>query len=188
MPCHNRRSVHVSLRRRTLLAWLFAAPLGLSGCGWTPLYADPETGPSDEELRAIQVAPIAERIGQRLELALRDSLNPHGIPTPKRYTLRVVLQTVRQDLGVLVQGLGTRGRFDVNANIALNDAATGRQLLSMTSHVTESFDIVANEYSALVAEDDARVRAVEELRRDILTRLTLFMQRRVAEPAKGGRQ
>jgi hypothetical protein len=58
--------------------------------------------------------------------------------------------------------------------------------LSTTTHVAESFDIVANEYAALVAEDDARTRAVEELRRDMLTRLTLFFQRRAAEAKSAG--
>ena len=56
-------------------------------------------------------------------------------------------------------------------------------LATYTSHVADSFDIVANEYSSTVAEDDARIRAVEELRRDIVTRLALFMQRRAAGTA-----
>ena len=59
--------------------------LTLSGCGWAPLYADPQSGPASAELRAIHVAPIPERIGQRLELALRNSLNPTAEPTRERY-------------------------------------------------------------------------------------------------------
>jgi hypothetical protein len=35
----------------------------------------------------------------------------------------------------------------------------------------------------VVGEDDAGVRCVAELDREIVTRLTLFMQRRVAKPA-----
>jgi hypothetical protein len=48
---------------------------------------------------------------------------------------------------------------------------------------SDSFDILANEYSNVVAEDDARTRAVEEMRRDIVGRLTVFLQRRAAERA-----
>ena len=155
----------------------------LGGCGWAPLYADPETGPADEEVRAIRVAPNSERIGQKMVLALRQSLNPTGEPTPQRYLLRATLQTQRQDLGIQTQGLGTRGRFDAYANFSLNDSTTDLNLLSGTSHAAESFDILANEYSNVVAEDDARTRAVEEMRRDIVTRVTLFLQRRAAERA-----
>ena len=163
--------------RGLALGLLFA----LSACGWTPLYADRETGPADMELRAIKVAPIPERIGQRLELALRNSLNPDGIPTPQKYTLAMTLQTVRSDLGVQSTGIGTRGKIDVNATYALIDSQSNTRLLQDSTHVAESFDIVANEYASVVAEEDSRNRAVEQLRRDVLTRLTLFLQRRVAE-------
>ncbi len=167
--------------RLTLLGSAFGAALALAGCGWEPLYADREAGPADADLRAISVAPIPERIGQRLELALRQTFNPGGLAMPARYILHTTLQTVRLDLGVQSQGLGTRGRLEVYGNFILNENAGGKQLLSGTSHVAESFDIVANEYASVVAEDDAQIRAVEELRRDIVDRLTAFMQRRAAE-------
>jgi LPS-assembly lipoprotein len=156
---------------------------GLAGCGWAPLYADIQAGPADEELRAIRVAPINERIGQRLTLALRESLNPTGEPTKQRYILRTTLQVARADLGIQTQGLGTRGRLDAYASFILSNSTGGAALFSGSSHVAESFDILANLYSDTVAEDDARTRAVEEMRRDIVTRLTLFLQRRAAESA-----
>lgn len=155
--------------------------LALGACGWTPLYADRETGPADEELRAIKVSPIAERIGQRLELALRNSLNPEGIPTPQKYVLATTLQTVRSDLGVQSTGIGTRGKLDVIVAYALIDSKSNVRLVQNSLHVAESFDIVANEYASVVAEDDARNRAIEQLRLVMVTRLTLFLQHRVAE-------
>jgi LPS-assembly lipoprotein len=169
--------------RRALLSSAIAAAFSLNGCGWAPMYADLATGPADAELRAIRVAPIAERMGQKLAIALRDSLNPTGEPTPPRYVLRVTLQVVRLDLGVLTQGIGTRGRLEAYANFILADIAANTVLVSLTSHVNESFDILANQYSNTVAEEDARTRAVEELRRDILARLTVFFQRRAAAAA-----
>lgn len=170
--------------RRGVLGCAIAAALSLGGCGWTPMYADVATGPADADLRAIRVPPIAERIGQKLAIALRDSLNPTGEPMPQRYLLPVTLQVVRLDLGVLTQGIGTRGRLEVYATFTLSDSRTNISLLPLqTSHVTESFDILANEYSNIVAEDDARTRAVEELRRDIVARLTVFFQHRAAAAA-----
>src|SRR5262249_22847996 len=109
------------------------------------------------------------------------SLQSLGPAEPTRYLLRITLQTIRQDLGVLVQGLGTRGRLDVYATIKVEDSTSHAEMYSAISHVAESFDIVANEYSALVAEDDARVRSVEELHRDIMTRLELWAQKRAAQ-------
>ena len=169
------------LPRRLLLALALVQVLALSGCGWTPLYADHESEPADAELRAIKVDPIPERIGQRLAWALRESFNPTGIATPQRYRLRTLLTTARADLGIQSTGLGSRGKFDATATFTLLDIKTGAALIAATSHVSESFDIVANEYASVVAEDDARTRSVEELRRDMVARLTLFLQRRVAE-------
>ncbi|HYU12560.1 MAG TPA: LPS assembly lipoprotein LptE [Stellaceae bacterium] len=166
--------------RRALVVLALGLVLALAGCGWTPLYADRATEPADEELRAIKVDPIPDRIGQRLAWALRESFNPTGVPTPQRYRLSTLLTTARADLGIQSTGLGSRGKFDANATFTLRDIKTGASLLAQLSHVSESFDIVANEYASIVAEDDARTRAVEELRRDIVARLTLFLQQRAA--------
>ncbi|MBV9862836.1 MAG: hypothetical protein JO267_11900 [Alphaproteobacteria bacterium] len=159
-----------------------AALLALAGCGWTPLYADRETGPADQALRTIRVDPIPERVGQRLEMALRDSLDG-GEPGPKRYVLHTLLSVNLVDLGIQSQGLGTRGKLDVYATITLAEINKAGTLLTNVVHAAESFDIQANGYSTVVAEEDARNRAVEELRREIVARLTLFMQRRAAQTA-----
>jgi LPS-assembly lipoprotein len=148
------------------------------GCGWTPMYADHATLPAAADLRAIKVNPINERIGQRLEMALRTSLNPDGIPSPVRYELRTVLAVTRSDLGIQSQGLATRGQVDVAATYVLTDIASKKLVLTNTIHVSDSFDILANGYATVVTEDDARTRTVEELRGEIVARLTMFMQRR----------
>ena len=166
--------------RRILIALVATAPVFCAGCDWTPLYASRETGPADAELRAIKVAPISERIGQRLEIALRDTLNPTGIPTPVRYELKTTLAVQRSDLGIQSQGLATRGQVDVTATYLLSDIATKATLLRNTIHVADSFDILANGYATVVTEEDARVRTVQELRDEIAARLTMFMQRRHA--------
>jgi LPS-assembly lipoprotein len=169
--------------RRPLLLLCLALLFPLAGCGWTPLYADPETSPASADLRAVRVAPIAERIGQKLELALRTWFNPTGEPTPPRYLLDTTLSVVRLDLGISSQGLGTRARLEVNAAYVLRDIRSGAPLLTGNLHVTQSFDILANQYANIVAEEDARNRAVEELRRELATRLEVFFQRRAAAAA-----
>ena len=169
--------------RRRMLGIVLAAPFALNGCGWTPLYADIDTGAADDELRSIKVETIPERIGQRLALGLRQSLNPQGVETPKRYSLRTVLSVTRADTGIQSTGLGSRGRLDVSATFTLSDLRTNTLVLNNTIHVADSFDIVASGYSSVVAEEDARNRAVEELRRDMLTKLTLFLQSRAAGAA-----
>lgn len=166
--------------RFPLLALVLSTTLVLAGCGWAPLYANRESGPADAELRAIKVSPIPERIGQRLAMALRESFDPDGAPSPQRYRLDSLLTTARSDLGIQETGLGSRGKIDATVTFWLRDIKTGAQLIANTVHTAESFDILANNYASVVAEEDARIRAVEELRRDIVDRLTLFFQQRAA--------
>jgi hypothetical protein len=160
------------------LTILLALPLG--GCGWERLYADPQTGPASAELRAIKVQPIAERIGQRLEMALRNSLNPGGEPTPYRYTLATTLAYSLSNLGLQSQGTATLGRIDVYSTSNLIENRTGASLLSISLHEQNSFELNPNQYSTVVAEDDAQVRTVAELAEEIVLRLNLFMQQRAA--------
>src|SRR5258708_38206092 len=139
---------------RALLTGAFAAALALSGCGWEPLYADRETGPADADMRTIKVDPIPERIGQRLTLALRESLNPDGAPAPQRYRLSILLSTSRSDLGIQQTGLGSRGKLDATASITLRDIKTGAAARSPSSHGPDSFGILAN-VCPIIAADDA---------------------------------
>ena len=161
--------------------------LPLPGCGWEPLYADPQSGPASADLRAIQVTPIADRIGQRLEMALRNSLNPTGEPATFRYTLHTTLVVALSDLGLQSQGTSTLGRLDVFAYYNLVDNRTGSTILNNSQHVQNSFAFNPNQYSTVVGEDDARVRCVAELSQEMVARLTLFMERRAAQsPPKPG--
>jgi LPS-assembly lipoprotein len=168
------------LHRALLVA---ALPLGLWSCGWQPLYADRESTPASAELRAIHVEPIADRVGQRLETVLRDALDPAGTGGPTRYDLRTVLTVSRSDLGIESQGLATRSKLDIYANFVLVDLHDGHTLLSNSVHEANGFDISPNGYTTVVAETDARNRTVAEVAREIVTRLTLFMQRRTASTA-----
>ena len=135
------------------------------------------------DLRAIQVLPISERIGQRLEMALRNSLNPTGEPTKFLYALHTTLTVSLSALGIQSQGTATLGRIDVSASFVLVDNRKGSTLLSNSAHVQNSFALNPNQYSTVVGEDDARVRSVAELNQEIVTRLTLFMEHRAAQNA-----
>lgn len=167
------------IARRRLLVQLLPLSLtlpALAGCGWEPLYADPQTGRASADLRAIKVLPISERVGQMLETGLRQALNPDGVETKPRYNLGVTLVTVLQDLGIQSQGLGTRGEVQLTATYRLSEIVGNKQLQVNSIHTSDSFDIQANGYSTVVAQDDAKVRCVEEIRREMVARLTMFMQ------------
>jgi LPS-assembly lipoprotein len=155
----------------------------LSGCGWEPLYANNETATGSADLRTVKVVRIPERVGQILETGLRNSFNPTHDDTKPRYALTVTLVKVLQDLGIQSQGLGTRGEVQLFATYSLAEIGTNKVLQTATVHSSDSFDIQANGYSTVVAQDDAAARDVEEIRREIVARLTIFMQHQQSAPS-----
>jgi LPS-assembly lipoprotein len=169
--------------RRDFVVLALGLPALLAGCGWEPLYANRDTEAAGADLRAIRVYPIPDRVGQRLELALRTALNPSNEPAKQLYLLRVTVSTALSDLGVQSQGLGTRGDAHLYATYRLTEITSNKLLQTSSIHTIESFDIQANGYSTVVAEDDAYARNVEEVRREIIARLTTFMQNRKATAA-----
>jgi len=164
--------------RRALLPLLLLLPLG--ACGFRPLYAEREEASSEPALATIKVLPIKDRIGQMLEMSLRESFNPRGIAADPRYTLSVTLAVSRFDLGIQRDASATRGRVDVYATIQLADAQSGKAVYNSRAQSTSSFNILDDAYAAQVAEDDARTRTVRDLSDEIRTRMALFLRSRRA--------
>jgi hypothetical protein len=98
-----------------------------------------------------------------------------------RYRLRTTLATSLSNLGIESQGLASLGKLDVYATYTLVDAKTNQTLQLNTVHVANSFDLNPNQYSTVVGEDDDAVRGVAELDQEIVTRLALFMEHRLAQ-------
>jgi LPS-assembly lipoprotein len=166
-------------RRLVIIVMLLA----LSGCGWRPLYADPESGPASAALRAIRVDPIPDRVGQQLEMALRNAFNPTGETTAPRYRLETGLSYTLSNVGLISQGTATIGRVDLVATYHLVDLKSGADLLTDTVHSQNSFALNPNQYSTVVAENDAAARCVVEVNQEMVTRLTLFLQQSLGKEA-----
>ena len=163
--------------RRAALASLVALTPPLAACGFHPLYAPPTASTTDPRLAAIQVAQIPERVGQRLTIALRDSFNPSGATVDPKYRLNVTLSTTRRDVAIRRDGTATRAEVAVNANYHLMDLGDGSIAMRGSARSVSSVDLVVNEYANLVAEEDARTRAAEDLALEIQTRCAAFFER-----------
>ena len=165
-------------RLHALLAGLGA----LGGCGWTPLYADMRNRrrPMPNCARsASRRSPSGSASASPSRCARRS--NPSGIETQQRYRAAHhaaggARRSRRADPGPR----HPRPRRCLRHLLPDRHREPTRSSTAGTSHVAELFDILANQYSNVVAEEDARNRTVEELRRDLVSRLTIFLQNRRA--------
>lgn len=164
-------------RRLLLLSALLTAPAALAGCRVRPLYGtfDP-VGPldsyqSDQDLQAIRLEPIPNRLGQQVHNALRNELTPSGQPANPAYILTTnVSENVGERL-LATDATATRAQLRLTANYTLSLATDGTALASGSATSISAYDIVETEYATYRAELDARDRGAEELARQIRARL-----------------
>jgi LPS-assembly lipoprotein len=164
--------------RRSLLA---GVPLILlAGCGFRPLYAPPEMGTTDPALATIQVVQIPDRLGQLLTIALRDGFNPSGSRVDPKYTLYVGLSSLRRDTALRIDSTATRAEIEVRASYQLIDLRNNTIVLNGTTRSNDSIDLVDNEYANVVADSDARRRALRDIAAEIQARCSGYLQTQAA--------
>lgn len=176
--------------RRTALALLLAAAApGVAGCGWKPLYGTRmPTGAAsgspgiDQQLAAVRVEPIANRLGQQLHNQLRDGLNPLGQPVNSAYRLSVNL-TVRT-YGALTRSdlSATRRNVEVTAYYTLVDNS-GEVVLEDSSQSLTGYDEFDDPLNDITANESAQERSTIQLAEMIKTRLATYFAQAATQPA-----
>ncbi|EKE78512.1 MULTISPECIES: LPS assembly lipoprotein LptE [Oceanibaculum] len=157
---------------------LLAAALLLTACGFRPLYGErAHSASAVQHMAAIEIVPIPDRVGQELQNQLRVRLNPRGGAATTKYRLATRLNEIRTDLAIRDDASATLANLQLIANYTLQDAATNAVLYSGQSRFTASYNLVRSQFANLVAEDDARNRAVEAISDDMRVRLGIYFDR-----------
>ncbi len=162
-----------AVRRVALLLVGLAA---LAGCGFHPLYSEKSRTADEPFLAAIKVAPIPNRVGQMLEFALRDELNPRGLAVPPRYVLNVTLVVYSADQGLQRDATATSGLVNITAYFSLTETKTNKNIYASRTASTAAFDVTNDSFSAVVAGEDATARNVLDISHEIRVRLALFLR------------
>lgn len=162
--------------RALALCMLFTVPLG--GC-FQPMYGGQSGHALVEDLRAIKVEPIPERIGHYLGNDLIFALNGTGAAVQPRYRLVVtVRQRVQAPLVDTVSGRATSGMLLVDADYRLIPVEGGPAIASGVAFVTASYDRTSQRFGNLRAARDAEIRSARSLAEQIRTRLSIDLSRK----------
>jgi len=152
--------------------------LSLAACGFQPMYG--ETQDRDIEagtyLASVAVQPISGTLGQRLQIALEDRLDPTSSASlyGKAFALEVNVRSKREP--VVVEPDGSIPRYNINlvSKVRLLDSKTGDVLHKGTVQRTASFNVADEKYAAFVAERDAVQRALVEISEDYVVSLAAY--------------
>ena len=148
-----------------------AAALGLSACGFTPLYGDTGAGGA---LSRIAIATQDDRLGYRVREQLEDALGRDRSVAPL-YRLETSIDQSRLPLGRRIDDTATRYELTVRGAWTLTPLAGG-EAVSGVETVTTTYAAADQPYAAIVAQQDGEERAAAELARlirlDLLRALT----------------
>jgi LPS-assembly lipoprotein len=168
-------------RAPVALIVVLTAVLAVAACGFRPLYGTRGGTTTPDQFAQIRIEPISDRAGQQLHNHLLTAFNPDGRPATPRYTMRTTVSEGATSLAVRKSAFATRANLRVRAIYRLNDVATGANLFDGESSITVSYNILDSEFGTLMAEKDARARALRELAEDMRIRLGIFFSNQAAE-------
>ncbi len=153
-----------------LLALSLAAPL--PGC-LQPLYGEASHPGLVEDLRAIEVAPISNRIGHYLGDDLITDLNGTGqTASPPKYRLTVTVSLGTQTPTVNSEiNAATSATVTGEATYILTKVDGGAQVLTGTAQAAAAYDRTLQRYNDMRAARDAEIRIARALSSEISMRL-----------------
>ena len=144
---------------------------GLSGC-FQPLYGEAAHPTLVADLRAIEVAPIPNRVGHYLANNLVTDLNGTGQKPPAKYKLTVTVAlgtqtpTVNSEINV-----ATSATLTGEATYTLTRMDGGAEVLKGNAQAAAAYDRTTQRYADLRAARDAEIRIARALSSEISTRL-----------------
>jgi LPS-assembly lipoprotein len=144
---------------------------GLSGC-FQPLYSEAAHPGLAADVRAIEVAPIQDRIGHYLADNLRSDLNGTGQTPPPKYRLTVTVSTgtVTPTVNSLIN-VATSATVKAEAKFTLNKVDGGAEVLNGKATAAAAYDRSQQRYNDLRAERDAEIRLARALSAEISLRV-----------------
>jgi len=150
--------------------------LGISGCGFRPLYGGAGGTEVLEQLSQVRIETIEDRHGQILHNLLLDRINPEGRPDRPLYSLKIIANLNTTELGLRFTEIATRAQLTLQASFALTDNRTGKTLVNGVARSANSYNIPDSEYARVIAEKDATERAAREISDEIKSRLSLLFR------------
>jgi LPS-assembly lipoprotein len=132
-----------------------AALLGLSACGFSPMYGGDDGVTASAKLDEVDVRNIPERPGQLLRQSLETQLHAAGAPSSELYALNVTYSVTSIGIGMQEDTSVTRNRFTATANWTLTPIGDrSKTLASGTTTAMDAENIIDQQYFALTLEGE----------------------------------
>jgi LPS-assembly lipoprotein len=155
------------------------APLGLSACGFHPLYGTTTSGAGIAgTLAEVYVEPIPDRVGYQLRNDLLDLFNATGKAEGAAYRLKLSLNEEERAVALQTNTNITRYNYTLKAHYELipkgsTDVAKSGDLTTLTAYNVAAAPFV---YATVAAEQDAKNRAAGDLAERLRVTIAVYLR------------
>lgn len=149
----------------------------LTGCGFTPIYRQDDSGSVRQYLASIEVAPIGGHRGLQLRNRLTEKISPRGVADVPQFRLSVNLESSTEAVLIQLDNSATRQNLRMKASFALTDLSSGATVFEGNSVSVASYNVVDSEFATISAEDNATERAAREIGEEIFDLLVVYFNR-----------
>lgn len=161
---------------------VLGAALGLSGCGFHALYADPH-GAMKADLRSIYVEPVPDRTGYELRNQLLDLLDASADAAGAAYRLHLTMSEKSDAVGVQSQPVGavtqtaiTRYNDTLSVTYELVDTKTNETMTHGIETGLSAYNVLSSPYSTLVSHQAADQHATDDIAERIRIDLAVYFR------------
>ncbi len=150
--------------------------LGLSGCGFQPLYGTTASGARLSEVMAgVDVNPIPGRLGQRIRNELIFENTGGGYAAPTKYKLDIIVKESVTDQLVSTTGEATGQVYQVQATFRLKKAGNNEVVLQGKAISRAAYDRFQQTFANVRARYDAQDRVARAIAETIMVRLAAYL-------------
>ena len=162
--------------RSLLIAVGLAMGLGLTGCGFQPLYGTTASGARLSEVMAsVDVTPIPGRLGQRIRNELIFENRGGGYAAPTKYTLNIVVKESVTDQLVTTEGEATGQVLQAEATFKLKRVGSNEVVLEGKAISRAAYDRFQQTFANVRARYDAQDRVSRMIAETIMVRLSAYL-------------
>lgn len=164
------------LSRRAMFGLALLGAAAVAGCGFQPVYNNADNGFSGAtDLIALEIAPMADRTGQRLRNNLIRLITPSGEPGNPTHKMSLAMTVSSKDALVREDTNVDRKWVIMRVTYKITDLTSNTPVLESNAFAQVSYNRVESEFNNIRALEDAENRlareVAEQIRAQIAARL-----------------
>jgi LPS-assembly lipoprotein len=131
--------------------------LGLSACGFQIIYKEEKSNQEEtsyaEELAAVRIQKMRNKMGQDIKNSLYDVLNPDYLKVDPKYFLVIEFTKSVSATFITETGASGRNKITLGAKYTLKSLENGNTISTGSTIANDNYDVTRNRFGTIVAED-----------------------------------